>query len=86
MGEVKRATQKVQGDFRPEALEVEHGVEEIRHQSSVTRVQVEALASDCDKSFPPIVVKTSEIAGENSEFANILQSAQQCILEAQKRG
>ena len=83
VGEVERAVQKVQGDVRREVLEVKRRVEEIRHESSVTRVRVEALASDSEKSFPPIVAKTSETAGQNSEFAEILQSAQQCILEAQ---
>ena len=83
MGEVERAVQKVQGDVRREVLEVKGRVEEIHHESSVTNVRVEALASDSDKSLPPIVAKTSEIAGKNSEFAEILQSAQQCILEGQ---
>ena len=82
MGEVQRAVQTVQGDVRREFLEVKRRVEEIRHESSVSRVRVEALASDSEKSFPPIVAKTSENAGQNSEFAGILQSAQQCILEA----
>ena len=44
---------------------------------------MEALASDSDKSFPPIVAKTSEIAGQNLEFVEIPQSARQCIFEAQ---
>ena len=73
----------MQADVRREVLEVKRRVEAIRHESSVTRGRVEALASDSDKSFPPIVAKTSEIAGSHSEFAEILQSAQQCILKAE---
>ena len=80
--EVERAVQKVQSDVRCEALEVSR-VEEVHQESSVTRVRVEVLASAPDKPFPPTVAKTPEIAGQNSEFAKILQSAQKCILQAQ---
>ena len=83
MGEVERAVQKVQGDVRREVSEVKHRVKEIHHESSVTRVRVEGLALYSDKSFPPIVAKTLQIPSQNSEFADILQSAQQCILKAQ---
>ena len=86
VGEVESAIQKVQGDVRREVLKVKRRVAEIHHEFSVTRVLVEALASDSDKSFPTIVAKTSEIADQNSDLADILQFAQQCIFEAQNEG